>query len=82
MAKPLRVSCGCGSTAGCERCMPEAYNTPAPPDSPMRAAFVRQYGEIGRHYDEDTWLARYGVWVSAWTEAMKYKLAGAERGKA
>lgn len=33
-------------------------------------AFRRAYGAIGEHYDEDTWLERYGVWTSAWQEAV------------
>lgn len=37
--------------------------------SDVQKAFQRMYGAIGQNYDEDTWLERYGVWVSAWKEA-------------
>lgn len=36
----------------------------------MREEFVRMYGEIGEHLDEDKWLTWYGIFVSGWQSAM------------
>ncbi len=35
-------------------------------------SFERMYGKCGERLDEDTWLSWFGVWVSAWQEAIKY----------
>jgi len=32
----------------------------------MIAAFEKTYGPIGKNYDKDTWLARFGVFVCGW----------------
>lgn len=35
----------------------------------MRGKFEECYGAVDEQLDEDTWLAWFGIWASAWKEA-------------
>lgn len=47
----------------------------------QREAFVRMYGPIGYHLPEGKWLARFGVFIAGWQEALAhYRARAAEVG--
>jgi hypothetical protein len=43
----------------------------------VKEAFVREQGQIGDPFDEDTWLLYFGLFVSGWEAALKTMRAAA-----
>lgn len=48
-------------------------------DERCKAEFIKLYGDIGEHYDEELWLERFGLWAAGWQGAVTQMLADSLR---